>query len=262
VAIAPSYAAGFTFSWELRQDFRAPLPWVFTVEQAETDLGPWTAISPELTNLMLWAEQARRVVGKEFELCFRLKLVADGETYYSHVVRPYGRLERREFLIARDIIRQELLQQKKMSGKLAALWLQAQYGPRCSNCLDPITNEVVDSSCKICLGTGRAIPYHGPYVAWVTLSPSTRQKARSEDGIGMRQNYDRSCRLVGFPYMKPGDIVAVVNTDKRYRVAGVAHLTEIRGVPVAQQLEIKELPTTDPVYYLGTSEEPLSCVYL
>ena len=253
VRILPSYAKGFTFLWDISQSFSDPGPWTFTVEEGPGHEGPWTIISPVLTNTYAWSEvNKKRIVNKDLILFFRVIMSTSKGTYVSHVRTPYGDLDRRDYLIVREIMRREVLQQSTLAGIQALLWTRALWGPKCTECTDPFTGSIVNTNCGKCLGTGRIPPYHGPYPIWTTFSPTKRNTENKPDGTGTVQLYTWDIRMVGFPYAKDNDIVIDIAADKRYVVDGMANLTEIRRVPVVQVLHAKELPTSDPAYMLGS----------
>lgn len=248
VNILPNYMQGFTYLWSISQGFADPLPWKFTIYQGHTGVGPWEAISPEQVNKLAWSETTKRVVGMDLVLFFKVVLVTPKGVYESPIRTPYGDLERRAYMIVRDIMRRELLQMRKLSGVPVMLLSRSVYGLPCPNCLDPITGDSLTSNCTVCYGTGRSPGYHGPYAQWATFSPLQRDTEQSADGTGVRQNYAIQVRLLGFPYVKDQDILVDVREGKRYIVDGVVHLTEIRRVTVVQQFNARELPVTDPLY--------------
>ena len=260
VTILPSYISGFTFIWEISQSYHEQLPWTFTVEEGPSSEGPWIVISPPLVNIFSWFDGKRRVVGKDPVLFFRVKLVTAEGIHYSAIKTPYGDLDRREYLLVKDIMRREVLQQRTLAGVLAKLWIKATWGAKCTNCIDPITGDVISSNCALCMGTGRLPPYHGPYDVWATFTPTQRNLELKPDGTGLHQPYTWMIRMVGFPYAKDYDIVVDTASDKRYIVDGVNNELEIRRVPVIQVLHANELPVSDPAYRLGTTEEEKGCV--
>lgn len=254
VTILPSYAVGFSYLWTLSQSFADPLPWKFTVEQGLMSEGPWTAISPELLNVFAFVEvDKRRIITKDPVLFFRIKLVTPNGTYFSEVATPYGDfMTRREYLLVKDMMRREVLQQKKMAGIMVDEWIQNIYGQPCPYCRDPITGESTTTNCKYCLGYARIPPYHGPYRVWGTFSPTSRNIEIKGDGTGLQQVYSYQVRIVGFPYLKDRDVLVDITSDKRYVIDGLQNLMEIRSVPVVQLVRVLELPTSDPAYKLGT----------
>lgn len=253
VTIVPSYAAGFMFLWDISDGFADPLPWLFTVEEAETSAGVWSAVSPTLTNLFAFSDGQRRIPGKDMVLTYRVKLETPRGTYYSFEKHPYGDLNRREHLIARDIMRRMVLEQSTMSAVRIRVFIRAEYGARCNSCTDPITGGSASANCRQCLGTGRLPPYHGPYELWGTFSPTKRNPEMDPGGAGLRQQYTWQVQLVGYPFLKDRDILIDKTTDKRYVIDGVQHGMELRRIPVVQSVNVFELPTTDPIYKLATS---------
>ena len=254
VDITPSYARGFSFAWTLDPEFNAPAPWTFFVEEGPTQAGPWKTISPAIVNTYGWAEAGPRLAPKDPVLCFRIRLEAGGATHASHVVSPYGDLGRREFLIARDIIRQELLQQRKLAGIQCQVWRKAIFGPKCDACADFVSDEPTTANCPACFGTGHVPGYHGPYPMWVTVSPDNRRKHMTDnDQTSVKEPYSNVGRFVGTIRLKKDDIVVDTAADRRYFVDDVQNVLEIRRYPVVQQATLNQIAPTHPVFKLGTT---------
>lgn len=253
VSILPHYATGFVFIWEVSQSIMDKAPWTFVVEQAPTADGPWTADSPEVVNLNSWTEPERRLINKDLVIFFRVKLTTgSNNTYYSAVRAPYYDLNRREFLIARDIMRREVLHAKTMAGGLARVWLRSTFGPKCTACKDPVTDDILDTACPICYGTGRNPGFYGPFDLWCVPTPTQRDTVMAPDGTGTREPIVNTFKTIGFPHVKDGDILVDTVTGKRYYTDMVAQAVELRGYPLVQQIEGREIPVSDPVYKLTT----------
>jgi hypothetical protein len=260
VTILPSYAQGFTFIWDISKGFSDPFPWKFIVQEAQAEDGPWTDISPELTDSFAYAEVDKsRVVSKDYVLFFRIHMTTPEGTYISHIRTPYADAPRREYLIIKDIMRREVLQMRTLSGVQSVLWTKATRGNKCTKCLDPITGDPTVPDCDECFGTQYNPPYFGPYTMWATYSPAVRDSQQNPDGAGVKQEYRFNIRLIGFPYVKDQDVIVDPESDKRYLIDGVRHELEIRKVPVIQIATAYELPVTDPIYRLGTDVPGAPC---
>lgn len=252
VHIRPSYSGGFLFAWEIAGDFNAKAPWKFYVQEAQSPTGEWKDISTELENKFIWQEDKRPRINKSVVLYFRIKLIADRKTYYSDVYTPYGDLTKKEFLIAKDIMRREILHASKMAGVETQVYINSNWGPRCQECLDPITGMVRDGHCKYCLGTGRDPAYHGPYNMWAVFSGDTNHTYQEgQGGIGNVEPKSFQVRVIGSPVLKKNDVVIDSRTDKRYYIDKVDIVAELRRIPVVQSLTVHEAPVTDIVYKLG-----------
>lgn len=228
-----------------------PAPWQFRVEQAPAPAGPWEALSPVLEGVYIWSENKPRQINKNDVLYFRITLTTPKAVHESAVIMPYGDMGRREFLIARDIMRREVLHAKKFAGTLGQLWLVATFGPKCTACLDPITGAVRDGSCKKCMGTGRDPAYHGPCDMWWTFSNTKRVTKHDDAGAGTVEPKIFQIRALGAPASKKNDLVVDTGSGKRYYVDAVDVVSEVRRVPVVQVLTVHEAPTSDVAYKVG-----------
>ena len=122
--ISPNYVGGFLYSWELSGGFNDPAPWSFFVQKGSTDKGPWETISPELVNVIAWRDSGgKNLYGKSNTLYFRVMLRTPRGMYFSHAIQPYGDLQRREYILAREIIRRESLRAKVLSSMPAVMFI-------------------------------------------------------------------------------------------------------------------------------------------
>ena len=251
VSIVPSYALGFTYIWTISDSLEDSAPWKFVIELASGPNGPWKAISPTVTNMYRWSEDTKRLINKDDVLYFRIKMITPENTYYSAVITPYGDLEKREYLLVKEVMRKELLHAQTLAGVKGQLWLVSTFGPKCRKCVDPITKQIRDSSCPACMGTGRLPPYNGPYETFWLISPTTRTMQMSPDGTGTREPKQFEIRMIGTPPSKKNDVVVDINSGKRYYVDVVQVVAELQGIPVVQTLIAHEAPVSDVAYQLG-----------
>lgn len=249
--VRPSYAHGFVYTWEVSQGLADPGPWRFVVEEGQAPAGPWTALSPALVNTYSWTQVQPRTIGKDEVLYYRVVMTTPMNVFESEVMMPYGDMGRREFLIAREIMRKEMLTASKFEGVEGQLWLVSTFGPKCTVCLDPITGMIRDGYCPACSGTGRAPAYHGPYETWLKFSTAQRQTMHSGDGNGTLQPTTYKVRMIGAPPVKTNDLVVDRGSAKRYYVDSVAVVSEVRRTPVIQELVVHEAPLSDVAYKVG-----------
>ena len=253
-AIAPDYARGFSYSWAVSGDFCDPAPWRFRIFEGPSGNGPWTPISPTIENGLFWRESGgHHLVNKSNVLYFRMELSTPSGTYFSEVVQPYGSFEsKRDFLLAREIIRREALRARVLSGVPCKVYIKSTFGPRCPHCLDPDTGDVRDSNCKYCLGTGRCPPYYGPYDMAMSFSTdAAHRKDNSVDGTHETKMFE--ALAVGNPVLKQGDVIIDATSDKRYVIGVASVVSEVRRIACLQRLAFEEAAPSDPVY--GLSKE-------
>lgn len=251
--IYPAYEHGFEFAWEVSPGFSAPAPWEFVVFEGATPDGPWYPVSPSLTTVRRYRDHIKRVVPKSDTLWFMCQMRAGGKRYDSAAAAPYQTLSKREFLIARDIMRRETLHARTLAGVECCIHIISTGGPKCPKCLDPITGQVRDPKCPVCLGTGRAEAYLGPYKAWMTISPKTRTTRHTEVG-GTEEESQFEFRLVGTLPLKKNDVIADPGTGRMYYVDESKNAAEIRRVPIVQTVTALEAPVTDPIHTIEANQ--------
>lgn len=247
VDVFPSYAEGFLFAWHVSDAFNVVPPWTFHVEQAPAVSGPWKDISGPIVNAYFFKEKNRRLINKSSVLYFRVVLHAGDDVYFSSVVQPYGDLDRKDFLIAREIMRKEILHMKGMAGVACSLYSLVTFGPPCIECRDPITGDIRFADCHKCFGTGRLMPYNGPYDTWMTFSEDN-QHAAEDQGVGTFEHRVFNVRIVSNIVAKKNDVIVDKGSDKRYYVNQAATVAEIRRIPIVQMLSVREAPVSDKIY--------------
>lgn len=252
--VTPSYTSGFLFRWDVDPAFQGTPPWSFYIERAETHTGPWTEISPVQTDLYMWAGPGNiYVVNRDPNVMFfRVRMMANGNTYYSLPITPYGSLERRDFLLVQEIQRKELLMARVQSGVPGQIFLKSLYGPACPLCRDFVTGESTTENCSSCYGTGRVPGYHGPYPGWFVFNPERRSKGLENDNQGVHEHPKFNIRLIGFPRLKKDDVIVDSTSDRRYYVDTVVAVAEIRRIPIVQDIVGNEITRTSAAYKLGT----------
>ena len=249
VRVLPDYGRGFAFTWEVAGGFNDPGPWQFIVQMAPSPEGDWRDISPILTNVYAWRSTGPFRINKEFVLYFRVLMRTGNTIYPSLPVTPYGDLDRREFLIGKDVMRREVLHSKNLAGVEVDLWSVSTWGPRC-DCKDPVTGHVRDSNCKWCLGTGRYPAYFGPQKMMLSFSTdAAHSKVNSNDGTHETRTFE--ALAIGNPVLKKGDVVVDVGQDKRYVVGVASVVSEVRRIACLQRIGFDEAPLNDPIYRIG-----------
>jgi hypothetical protein len=251
--IAPSYVGGFSYSWEMSGGFNDPGPWEFVIQKGPTDNGPWEDISPKLVNVIAWKDEGgKHLGGKSNTLYFRVKLTTPRGVYYSPVMQPYGDLNRRDFLLAREIIRREALRARVLAGVECDVYIRSTFGPKCPHCLDPVTGEVRDSHCRYCFGTGRYPAYFGPHRMMLSFSTDAAHHKTSSNA-GTQETRIFEALAIGNPVLKHGDVIIDVRQDKRYLIGTASVTSEVRRIACLQNLSFEEAPVSDVIYRIGES---------
>lgn len=253
--ITPNYLGGFLYSWEIGGSFDDPPPWSFIVQRGPTQEGPWEDVSPVLKNVLAWRDEGGKYLyGKNNVLYFRIVIRTSRRQYASHPIQPYGDLPRREYLLAREIMRREALRARVLAGVECDLYIRSTFGPKCTFCIDPVTGDVRDANCKKCFGTGRYPAYFGPHRMMLSFSPDVaHHKDNATDGTHEKRTFE--ALAIGNPVLKKGDVIVDTARDKRYVIGVASVVSEVRRVACLQKVGFDEAPLSDPIYRIGQEDE-------
>jgi hypothetical protein len=250
--VLPDYGRGFVFHWRMRGGFNDPSPWEFRIQMAPTQEGEWKDVSPVIVDSMSYKSKGSLRVNKSDILFFRLFCHTPRGDYFTEARTPYGDLSRSEFLLAREVMRKEVLHMRGMAGVECDVWSVSNFGPRCMHCLDPVTGHTRDSHCKFCFGTGFYPAYRGPFRVWCMFSENNQHKvSEGNEGNGVDEEKRFSVRMVSSIPTKKNDILHDVRSGKRYYVGASEVAAELRRVPIVQTLDVSEIATSDAAYSVG-----------
>ena len=215
-----------------------PLPWTFRVEESESGLDDWKIISGDLVNLFSFTEESRRKHDKDAGPYFRVVFINTGEM--SPAVTVYGDLPKQEFLYAQEIIRKEHLAMANMTGVEVMVWKKMHSGQRCTDCVNPVTGEVLNSNCRTCHGTGFLGGYHGPYCSLAKFSQRQSDKKFEQGGQGVEDVRIHTVRMTAAPHVIRDDLIVEVKSQLVYTVDKITNTLELRRIPIVRDIVVHE----------------------
>lgn len=246
--------------WELDPLFSDPAPHSFQLQAGNTGLPTatdWTDVGDPADSWYA-EDEGKRLYGKLLYTHYRVSLTTAAGVYVSEPAPVWGILNEADWLRAREIVRRERLRLRLIAGQDGLLLKRKRFGVRCDRCLDTITNEVTDSRCPHCHGTGFKSGYHAPapFQCW-DLSPRSFVEKRNEATPPGHQNQIVvTARVVSAPALALEDVWVNGHSDERWFVQDVKHLAELRGVPLVTEVTLRLAPFTDAVYRIGVGGEP------
>ncbi len=243
---------GTRVMWDLLEDFTDPLPHVFTLQVGRTgnpDADDWEDVGLAVENSFYAIDGDQRVWGKTQYTHYRVKLVTSVDTYYSDPTNGMGILGRRDWRIAKEILRKERLRMR-YGGIDGYLLKRRENGPRCTECLEFQTGEILDPECPLCYGTGYQCGYFYPMgCIWADLAPKTKRKHIDDQGMrGTILDIVVTARMLLVPAIQSYDVWVNHLTDDRYYIHSLQNAAEIRGVPLVGNVELRPAPFTDVIY--------------
>ena len=244
---------GSRIAWELVDNFNEPGPYLFQLQFGRTGSNAatdWVDVGAQVVDGVYAVDDQKRLYGKTFETHYRVLLSTAVSRYLSQPVLAYGSLDEKDWLLAREIIRKEVLRHGRVSNDGYVL-KRLRYGPRCTRCLDPQTGETQNSRCPQCYGTGFQGGYHPPIpFQWFDLKDGSpiQEKRGGDAPPGQGVQVIMRCRALAFPALGKEDVFVSGNSDERWIVASVEETASLRHVPLLYTVTLSCAPFTDVVY--------------
>ena len=245
--------------WQLEPTFNEPGPYVFQLQLGKTglrDATDWVNIGAPVVNGYLAYDDAWHESGYELLSHYRVTLTTPTNTYVSQASSCFGELNERDWLIAREVVRKEKVRHQLVSVP-GYLIKPMRFGKPCPRCRDPLTQEVTDSDCPVCSGTGFEVGYHPPLEmqCW-DLSPQTISEDVDVNLKGTtRENPYVSARVIGFPALNKYDIWVNGTSDERWLVQSIQITAALRNVPLIYQVQLGLLPFNNNAYSIEVGGE-------
>jgi len=237
-------------SWELRWDFlkRPPFSFQLQVNRNWDEPNDWEDVGLPVTNTYYALDDQQREYGKGQRIGYRVKLTLDDATeYISPVAQAYGSLSKREWLLARAIIRRTLLtprQRYEFGGWLLKRKIHDEF---CTECVDPITDGILNSDCEACKGTGRIDGYWAAREQVLyDMGPEGEDTKRSQRGTVNDQI--TVGHMIGVPPIMRNDVWVEEQGDRRYVVNAVKATAEMGRVPLIARVELRLVEYGDVLY--------------
>lgn len=247
---------GTRVTWELLPTFTDATPHTFQLEVGFTGLAgatDWVDVGSPVVDTFYVVDSTKRIYGKRLITHYRVELTTSAGTYTSQPAATYGTLNKRDWLLARSIIRKELLRHDKKTSPSGFLlkrkWTTAVIDDHVV--VDPLTGEVVKTINTDGKGTDKLGGYFNPVAMFMDLSPETHYTRVDDKVRGTINDVRIKGRAIAFPQLNTKDVWVDATSDKRYFVHSVQHAAEIRGVPVIVNVELRPAPFNHPVYEIS-----------
>lgn len=243
-----------TIYWELERAFNDPGPYSFQLQGSHAGVpraDDWINIGSP-TSSFFAQDHGQRLYGKTMTWHYRIKLTTTKGIYYSPIANVLGLLNKHDWLIVREILRKEQLAHKIFSSVRGYLLKARRYGPECTQSRyrevnDQFTDEIIDTNCPLCYGTGFSGGYYPATEYYALLTQEKSRESRSEK-TGTSKDVVLQGRFLGTLPLIQNDVWVNIGSDERYYLHSVAEAAEWKSVPVVYSAELRLAPFTDAVY--------------
>lgn len=243
--------------------------WEFHVDRSYNMGGPWTAISPKLTNRWAFFDtldtpaapsyanfKPPSQLGFHRTFYYRVRVKGPtGEETFA-VQSPAGFMDPKMAGYARRM-RHRAEDALKYPGTEVALFKRRLWGRRCTQCVDKVTKMATQASCRVCYGTSFVGGFSDPVQIRAKRGPVRKNSQPTPN-----QREDASGTQVTCPYsplVDPGDVLVFIREGSRWLVEGLGQ-TEIQMNVVHQTLECVEIQRASILYQLPLPNDPLTTV--
>lgn len=254
VVVRHHIKGGTRVYWELLPSFTDRRPLTFQLQAGNTashDAGDWEDVGTPVVDAYSAVDPEQRAWGKRNATHYRVKVTSSLGEHYSDPSSGMGVLSRRDWLTARELVRQRLVEFRVGFAAQDGYLLKRRWtGTRCPRCLDLQTLEVRDGDCPECYGTGFESGYYFPVACvWAKLGlKSYRTELDGGQSRGTIDDVTIKADMLMTDLLGEDDVWVARKTDDRYYVHRVTHTAEVRGVPVSADVELRLIPYTSRIY--------------
>jgi len=255
---APGGTGGYDLFWSVKGlDFSPG----YRVEWARNINGPWSEITvsanpPIADNFLLNTLPLQRQNFSD-PVWFRVKVFKGASLVLtSQPMDNRNRMQKREFLMYREMLRQvNLALQKVIAANPGMLLRRKIYGAKCPECLDEILETPVSSECRVCYGTGIEGGYYAPVPMPAAWGPegNPRNTNTTKEPSGPTQIARHRLTIFPYPEARSEDVWVDGGTRFCYLVESNQPLA-FCGSVVEQRITVSRLPAHHPIYSFRIDE--------
>jgi len=259
IAVHPNFSKGHLVHWSIDPAFYRNAPYSFSIQASGTLDFSELLFDINVGNTFFYIDKANIVQNQQVNFFYRVVLTVGNESFISNtcaLIDQLSNYSRRQYTIAAEIARKEMLRASKFTGGLYYLLKLRTYGDDASdNSVDPITGLALTSTSPN-FGSSKKGGYYDPIKFYMTLEDGECTRKLNPDGAGILESTQLNMRVAGFPIIDTNDVVVDLTSDSRYLVKDRQN-TPYPGTSlnVIQSLKISLIPPTDAIYTIDIKDE-------
>lgn len=237
--VLPIYPSHMQIQWTVED--KASSLGTIEVLRSQSESGPFNVIASLEASDYNYSDQEPNLMGLNRNYWYIIKansLYSDTEFVLSSPKTCEYELKGHRAKVARKARRDLKIQLERLNGVPIIILKRRTFGPRCTECFNPMTNDVLYSHCNTCYGTTYVDGYHDPIYTFGKIDPVAVQETIGTSGPN--QSAMTGLTIVDYPVVELNDIVVEVKTNRRFKVLRKIQ-SESSRVLVHQDLQISEL---------------------
>ena len=237
--VLPVYPSHVLIQWNV-EDKESALGGI-DILRSQSEAGPFNVIATLGSSEYSYSDAEPNLLGLNRKYWYIVKansVYSESEFVLSSPKTYEYELKGHRAKVARKARRDLKVQLERLNGVPIVILKRKTFGPRCTKCFNPITNDVLYSHCNTCYGTTYVDGYHDPIYTFGKIDPVAVQETIGTSGPN--QSAMTGLTIVDYPVVEINDIVIESKTNRRFKVLRKIQ-SESSRVLVHQDLQISEL---------------------
>jgi YHS domain-containing protein len=249
----PNFSEGHVIQWSLDPAFNEELPYTIIVEVSGTPIfDEIQYILPVEDNTFITYDKSNFKQNLASDTYYRVKLTTGNNNIYYSPTILFGidQYSRREYRLALEITRKEMLRMRKFTGSPGQLLKRKVFGVvnKKVNEIDPISGIALTDNTED-FGTSIEGGYYSPIGIYFSTEETKQERNLTE--LGVNEIYTQSFRTIGYPTIDTYDIIVDSQNDQRWLVKDKQnYVFPSTEIVVVQTLRTQLIANTDHTYII------------
>ena len=252
IKIFPQYPRRIVISWEIGNS--VPVPLRFNIFRSGGLEGEFEKLNTAPVIEFYYFDDGLKPISKIFNVDYKLEVI--WPTGQTQIFGPFSLVSsprlKQAYLVAKEMDREYAIEYKAYSGVNLRIFKRRQWGKRCEECYNAVTEEVTDSNCAECFGASFQGGFWDPIDILGKLDLYSRGQ-QIRDPFGFTEDHVTNMHIRAFPTVRKGDIIAETAHNIRWYVNAVQTIEHGR-FPVKQLAEVRQIERTSIFYELDLND--------
>jgi len=242
---------GAEITWELADAFADEEPYIYQLQVGLTgnpDADDWENVGLPAVDAWRLVDDQKRVFGMSLWTHYRIQLTTPEGVYYSKPAGIDNTWNRRDWRLAREMLRKEQLRFRYASPR-GFILKRKIHGARCPKSIDPLTGDLKISGCATCYDTGLVGGYHSPipcvYADFINEPVHFQVDPQTRGSVG---DVTAKARFIVSPQLFEHDVWVDYETDERWYVHEISSLGDVRARGLIVNVGLRLAQLEDVIY--------------
>jgi len=252
IKIFPQYPRRLVISWSIGKS--VPVPLRFNVFRSGGLDGEFEKLNAAPVPNFFYFDSGLKPLSKLFDVVYKLEVI--WPTGQKQLFGPFPLVSsprvKSAYLVAKEMDREYAIEYRTYSGIELRIFKLRQYGERCTECFNIVTQEVTDGDCEECFGTSFKGGFWDPIDILGKIDVYSRGQ-QIRDPFSFIEDHVSTANIRAFPTVAKGDIIVEKANNIRWYVNAVQTIEHMR-FPVKQLAEVRQIERSSIFYTLDSDD--------